>query len=245
MNKVIQPFYTAWVIVTFLCGLLSASPLFFIIGVWDNPKARRTIWMLVRLWSRLWMLVVGMPVRIVGNKPNNSKYVYVGNHISYLDILAVYAVVPNYFRTLGKIELSRIPIFGFVYKQLAILVDRSSAFSRNKSMRLMWLILNKESNICVFPEGTFNETGQPLKEFYNGAFRLAINAQKPVLPFILVDTVDRWHYSAWWKISPGKNRVVFLDPVSVEGMTMDDLGALRDDVHQRMTKALETYKRNS
>lgn len=241
LRKVFQPLYTTWVIATFLCSLIVAFPFFFVIGLWDKPQSRRIIWTIAHYWAKGWLLVVGMPIRVMGTRPDAQSYVYIGNHVSYMDTVDIYAAIPHYFRTLAKKEMAKVPVFGFVYKQLTILVDRSSAESRTKSMRLMWRVLHRESNICVFPEGTFNETEAPLKEFYDGAFKLAINTQKPLLPFVLIDTVNRWHYSAWWKLSPGKNRVVFLEPIPVEGMTMADLNELKTKAHNAMAEALITY----
>ena len=134
------------------------------------------------------------------------------------------------------------PVMGFLYRQIVIMVDRGNETSRARSMRLMWRVLKRESDILIFPEGTFNETGKPLKEFYNGAFRLAIITQTPILPVIFPDTVDRWHYSAWWKIWPGRNRVVYLDPVPVHGMDIESLPALKQQVYEIMEAALIKYR---
>jgi 1-acyl-sn-glycerol-3-phosphate acyltransferase len=183
-----------------------------------------------------------MPLRVSGKRPKEGKYVIVANHVSYLDTVVIYAAVNRYFRTLAKKEMASVPVFGFVYKQVAILVDRSSTHSRSKSMRLMWRTLKHESNIAVFPEGTFNETDAPLKSFYDGAFRLAISAQTPVLPVIFPDTVNRWHYSAWWKVWPGRNRAIFLPEIPVARMTMNDLPRLKEQVYKAMEIALLQYK---
>ncbi|MBZ0099855.1 MAG: 1-acyl-sn-glycerol-3-phosphate acyltransferase, partial [Taibaiella sp.] len=128
------------------------------------------------------------------------------------------------------------------YKQIAILVDRTSTESRAKSMRLMWRALKHECNIAVFPEGTFNESGRPLKEFYDGAFRLAINTQTPVLPMVFPDTVYRWPYNTAMGLKPGRNRVIYLEPVPTAGMTMNELPALKGTVHKRMEEALAQYR---
>lgn len=241
LRFILQPFYSAWVIVTFLCCLLTAFPLFFIIGLWDNATARKTIWLVVHYWAIGWLFCIGMPIRRIGNRPDKKKYVYVANHISYLDTVLIYAVVPYYFRTLAKKEMAKIPVFGYVYKQLAILVDRSSAHSRAKSMRLMWRQLKNECNVAVFPEGTFNETGKPLKEFFDGAFRLAINTQTPVLPMVFPDTLQRWHYSTVWQLKPGRNRVEYLEPIDTKDMTLNDLPTLKATVYQKMEQALQQY----
>lgn len=241
VRKVLQPFYTAFVFITFLVCILVAFPFFLLIGSRDHPTSREAIWHIVHYWAIGWLALIGMPLRKLGVKPGNRKYVVIANHISYMDTVAIYAALPCYFRTLAKKEMARIPVFGFIYKQLTILVDRSSAEHRTKSMRLMWRALRNESNIAIFPEGTFNETEEPLKNFYDGAFKLAISSQVPILPVLFLDTVNRWHYSAWWKLWPGRNRVVYLPTVEVEGLGMTDLPALKQHLHELMAAELRKY----
>ncbi len=132
-------------------------------------------------------------------------------------------------------------MLGFLYRQIVIMVNRSSPDSRAKSMRIMWRALRKESSIIIFPEGTFNETGEVLKSFFDGAFRLAITSQTSILPIVFPDTVHRWHYSGWWKLWPGRNRAIYLPPVSVAGMTMDDLPALKEKVWHIMAEELSRH----
>lgn len=227
IRVLLQPFYTLFVLVAFLVCLLLAFPVFFIVGLKDTTRARKIIWIVVHYWAIYWLRFIGMPMTLRGNFPRNQKFVIIANHISYLDTINIYAAIPEYFRTLAKKEMVKIPIFGFVYKQLAILVDRSSNESRAKSMRLMWRQLRTECHISIFPEGGFNETGEPMTAFYDGAFRLAINSQTPILPLLFPDTVNRWHYSGWWKVWPGRNRAVFLEPVEVAGLTTKDLPELK------------------
>lgn len=242
VGRILQPFYTVYIIITYLCCLLGAFPVILLLGLMNKPRGRKAIWYIVHYWAIGWLFCIGMPVRRIGNKPGKDRYVYIANHISYIDTVLIYAAIPYYFRTLAKKEMAKIPVFGFVYKQIAILVDRSSNESRSKSMRLMWRQLKNECNIAVFPEGTFNETDAPLKDFYDGAFRLAINTQTPLLPMVFPDTINRWHYNTAWKLKPGKNRVVYLDPVSTEGMTMENLPELKASVHAAMEKALIAHK---
>src|SRR5690606_30271407 len=177
--------------------LVIAFPFFLVAGIQDRPGARRFIWTVVHFWAKGWLWILGMRIQIHGNFPKGEKFVIIANHISYLDTVNIYAAIPEYFRTLAKKEMVRIPVFGFVYKQLAILVDRSSAESRSKSMRLMWRQLKNECHILIFPEGGFNETEEALSKCYDGAVRLAINTQTPILPLIFPDTVNRWHFSGW------------------------------------------------
>lgn len=170
-----------------------------------------------------------------------KKCIIVSNHATYLDALNLYVAIPTYFRPLGKIELKQFPLFGFIYQQVAVMVDRSSAHSRAKSMRIMWRVLKHESSILIFPEGTFNETHQPLLPFYDGAFRLAVNTQTPIVPIIMPDVVQRWHYNAWWNMSPGKNRVVYLAPIYPNGKDAQAIQDLKQAVYDAMETALNLY----
>lgn len=239
LRKILQPFYTAYVIVTFLISLLLALPFFLLIGIANNITSRLILWNITHYWSIVWLWLIGMPVRKHGTLPTTGNFVIVANHISYLDTIVIYAAISRSFRPLGKKEMSKIPLFGLVYRQLVLMVDRSSAHSRAKSMRLMWKALKHECSVIIFPEGTFNETGAPLKSFYDGAFRLAVNTQTTILPVLFPDTVHRWHYSGWWKLWPGRNRAIFLPQVDVAGM---DTNRLKQKVFALMETELKKYQ---
>lgn len=238
IRKLFQPFYTLWALSTFVLSVLLAFPFFALISIGNNKSSRKVIWRIIQVWSRGWLWCIGMPVRRQGPRPADERYVVVANHISYIDAIVIFPAIPGYFRPLGKKEFSRIPVIGFIYKQIVLMVDRSSQHSRGKSLRLMWRAVRHECSIVIFPEGTFNETSAPLKEFYDGAFRLAINAQTPLLPILLPDTVKRWHYSGWWKLWPGRNRIVYLDPIPVDGLKIEDLPALKEKVYKLMEAKL-------
>ena len=100
-----------------------------------------------------------------------SQYIFVSNHISYLDSAVLVKAYRQPVRPLGKVEMSKVPVFGFIYKNAIVSVDRSSAHNRAKSIRILKSIIAKGISVMVFPEGTFNMTNKPLKEFYDGAFQ--------------------------------------------------------------------------
>jgi len=241
-RKILQPLYTAYVFITFSVSILVAFPFFVVISIGNNAAARRAIYTIIRVWASGWFWLIGMPIKKIGHKPPKGRYIVVANHISYLDTLVIFPTLPGYFRALGKKEIAKIPIIGFIYKQLVIMVDRSSSFSRSRSLRLLWRVLNREGNILIFPEGTFNETGNPLKEFYDGAFRLAINTKTTILPIVFPDTINRWHYSAWWKLWPGENRVVYLSPIETSGLALENLPALKQTIYTLMEKELLMHR---
>jgi 1-acyl-sn-glycerol-3-phosphate acyltransferase len=138
--------------------------------------------------------------------------------------------------------MSRIPLFGFIYKNAIVTVDRSNAAARANSVRVLKSVLRKDISIFMFPEGTFNETHRPLKEFYDGAFRIAIETQTPVKPILFLDAYDRLPYESLFSLNPGRSRSVFLKEISVEGLSLKDVPALKQKVHDVMEQALIRYK---
>jgi 1-acyl-sn-glycerol-3-phosphate acyltransferase len=173
----------------------------------------------------------------------NKQYVFVVNHISYMDIpIIIKAIRKQHFRILGKYETSKIPIFGFIYKNAVIMVERNSARKRAKSIEQLKSVIKKGISIVIFPEGTFNETHQPLKKFFDGAFRIAIETQTPIKPILFLDNYNRMNYKSIFFLTPGKSRAVYLDEISVEGLTIKDIQLLKERVYKIMEEKLISYK---
>jgi 1-acyl-sn-glycerol-3-phosphate acyltransferase len=141
-------------------------------------------------------------------------------------------------RILGKSEMSKIPLFGFIYRSAAVLVERGDPEKRAKSVQQLKSVLNKEISIVIAPEGTFNITHKPLKEFYDGAFKIAIETQTPVKPILFLDAYDRMGYESVFSITPGRSRSVYLEEVPVDGLTMADVEFLKRKVYTIMEEKL-------
>jgi 1-acyl-sn-glycerol-3-phosphate acyltransferase len=222
-------------VVTFLALFL----VFVILSFFGN-WGRKAIWNVIRGWSFVWFFMIGMQPKISyqGGKPNKKQnYIVVANHASYIDVPFIFRAVPFFIRPLAKAELAKVPLFGYLYRQVAILVDRSDNKSKAHSIQKLRRALNREGSIFIFPEGTFNETEEPLKPFYDGAFRLALQTNTPILPVIFPDAVDRWHYSGVFTWSPGKITAVFLPPVAVDQFMPNDLAGLKKKVFDMMWEA--------
>jgi 1-acyl-sn-glycerol-3-phosphate acyltransferase len=158
-----------------------------------------------------------------------------------LDAALIPKVVRRPVRPLGKIEIAKIPLFGFVYKSTIVTVDRSSAENRARSVRVLKSIVNKGVSIFFFPEGTFNDTGKPLKEFFDGAFRIAVETGTPIKPVLFLDAYNRLHPSHLFSLSPGKSRAIFLEEVPVAGLTHKDVPELKKKIHDLMEMKLRQY----
>lgn len=132
-------------------------------------------------------------------------------------------------------------MFGFIVKAATVVVDRSSGQSRKQSMDELREILKGGISILVFAEGTQNRTKEILQPFKDGAFRIAIETQLPILPLVVVGAGPLMPPGKL-EIKPGKIKVIAGDPIQVEGMTSDDVQTLKQQVFDKM---LEIYKQNS
>lgn len=198
---------------------------------------------LFRVWADSWMFLVGMPHRNYFEVPHdfNRPYIYVANHLSFIDAVFLVKSIRGNFRPLGRAETSNIPIFGFIYRRAIVTVDRSDPNNRAASVSRLKALLRKGISIFVFPEGTFNMTPAPLKSFYGGAFRIAIETNTPIKPLLFLDGYDRMHYSHPTTIKPGRSRAIFLEEVKVEGYTMEQLPQLKALVKEKMEQKLKAY----
>lgn len=192
------------------------------------------------LWGDAWFFLIGVWHRNIfeAEVDPDAAFIYVSNHVSYFDIPVIVKSFRHPVRPLGKAEMAKVPIFGFIYRNAIVTVDRSSPENRARSVKLLKSTISKGVSVLVFPEGTFNETGAPLKEFYDGAFRIAIETGTPVQPVLMLDTWSRMHPRSIFSLVPGRSRTVFLEPVPVAGYTTDDTGALRSEVYRRMEEGL-------
>lgn len=193
-----------------------------------------------RIWADVWLVLAGIfhRTRQEGVLVQGEAYIFIGNHLSYLDAVLALKSIRRPFRPLGKIELGRIPVFGFIYRKAVVTVDRSSPESRAASISLMKRILRRGVSVLVFPEGTFNETGEPLGPFYDGAFRIAIETGTPIVPILFPDVYDRMPYGRGLFLRPGCSRAIILPPIPTEGLGIEDLSMLRDRIHGIMSERL-------
>ena len=203
------------------------------------------IYKICQLWADVIFILWAISHKNYFEVPHDrsKQYMFVFNHISYMDIPVLMKVIrKQHFRILGKAGVSKIPVFGFFYRNAVVMVDRSSAQKRTASVRQLKSVIRKNISVVIAPEGTFNTTGQPLKEFYDGAFRVAIETQTPIKPILFLDTYDRMSYLNVLSLTPGRSRAVYLQEISVDGLTVKDVGMLKEKVYKLMKEKLIFYK---
>lgn len=225
--------------------MLLVFPLVIVASFFGKIRGGNFIYKICQHWADFFLPLCGIIHSNYYEAPHDSnrQYVFVFNHVSYLDIPIIMKTIrKQHFRILGKAELAKVPVFGFLYRNAVVLVERTSAEKRAKSVRQLKSVINKGISVVIAPEGTFNTTHQPLKEFYDGAFKVAIETQTPIKPVLFLDTYDRLSYKNIFSLTPGRSRSIFLEEVGVEGMTMKDVKPLREKVYKLMEDKLIQYR---
>ncbi len=229
----------------FVIFMLLLFPFFIIAFLREPVKGGNMVYFLARLWSDLFFFFTG--IRYINIKEGaydpEREYIFVSNHISYMDIPMMMKVFrKQYFRILAKSNMNKIPIFGAIYKSGTVSVNRDNPEARAKSVQKLIDFISKKISVFICPEGTFNMTHKPLKEFYNGAFKIAIETQKPIKPVLFLDTYDRLNYKSIFSLNPGKCRAVYLPETITEGIRLEDMELLKEKIYAQMEEALIRYK---
>jgi 1-acyl-sn-glycerol-3-phosphate acyltransferase len=141
-----------------------------------------------------------------------------------------------------KKELSKIPLFGFFYKRTCILVDRSSSKSRMEVFNRAQKRINQGLSICIFPEGGVpNDESILLDSFKDGAFRLAIEHEIPIVPITFADNKKRFSYT-FFSGSPGLMRVKIHPHVGTFGKSADRK-EIREEIREIIYTQLQEFEK--
>ena len=197
---------------------------------------------LARFWAKFILIGMGFAYRIQREQaPKKGKsYMFIANHTSMADIMLMLVSVKNPFVFVGKKELAKIPLFGFFYKRTCILVDRSSPKSRQAVFLRAQRRLKSGLSICIFPEGGVPEEQIVLDEFKDGAFRLAINHQIPIVPITFADNKKRFSYT-FFSGGPGRMRVKIHKFLLTKGLKIEDTKAIREKSRQIILNQLQAF----
>lgn len=217
MKNLIFKILAFWALLAFVLSLLAFALPFWIIGIAKEPKRTEYFRQISKVWIRVFFFLAGCGLKIKGkeNFKAGQKYIVTCNHNSLMDILVATPFIPGANKTIAKAELAKIPIFGLVYKRGSILVDRNDKKSRADSFRKMKGVLALGMHMCIYPEGTRNKTNLPLKEFHDGAFKLAAETSTPIIPALIFNTKKILPPEKTFYFHPAKMEIHFLKPVTI------------------------------
>jgi len=239
LRKIWRAFFFINGIVTFIVMF----PIFYFLL--QKEKWFGTVFVLKRFWAKLIIYNVGIRYKIIDlNKSELPQpCVICPNHTSFLDIVMTYIVFPRYFHFMGKAELKKVPLFNKFFDNMNILVDRGSIMGSHRAFTRASSDIEKGVSIAIFPEATIPDCSPKLGRLKNGAFKLAIENQVPIVPVVFLDN---------WKIlpdgilmktggTPGVSRVVIHEPISTSGLTEENLNELKTKYNQIMVNTLNQY----
>lgn len=217
--------FALWAAIWFITTMLIVAIPIWIIGMLPEPKRTKALGSLFRIWMAFFFFISGLRLRKKGleNFKKDQTYIVVCNHNTLLDVPVSSPGIPGACKTIAKIEMSRIPIFGMIYKSGSVLVDRKSEESRKLSYIKMKEVLHLGIHMCIYPEGTRNKTDEPLQRFHDGAFRLATDTKHAIIPALIFNTKKLFPNNKVFYFLPGKVELHFLPAIEPGNQTTSEL----------------------
>lgn len=241
IKKAASILFLCWSFLVFITAMILVFPFILILSVlFKDKKAQDSIFFFLKIWAWIFSLLCFYPVRTKGINRASKACIYVCNHNSYLDAVAVVIAISGSFKPLGKIEMIKTPVFGLIYKKVVVLIDRKSKESRARCVEELKADLAAGQSILIFPEGTMNRTDEALADFYDGAFRMAIETQTDIVPMVILNARKLFPRSKPLNIKPGLITCVFGEPVQVKGLQADDMEDLKIQTRKIMEKMIAT-----
>lgn len=228
-----------WFYILMIGTVLLMAP--FLLVLTAKESYYPAFWKIVRAWS--YVLVYGMGFNIKKQidqeLDRNQSYMFCPNHASFMDPFVLIVLSKNPIVFVGKKELVKIPIFGFFYKRVVIMVDRSSPKSRKRVFEMAKKRLQGGTSIGIFPEGLVPSKDVVLAPFKKGAFSLAIEYQIPVVPHTYYDgkRLFSWNFL---KGGLGTFRVKQHKFIETRGVKISDVEKIKENTFQTIYNELSS-----
>jgi 1-acyl-sn-glycerol-3-phosphate acyltransferase len=238
--KILKKIYSYYVIFVVVSGFLATVPFMYLFVFF--PNTRNINHWIYRVWG-YWVFIFGFVRLRVEGKSNLKKgqpYIYCSNHTSYIDIPSLYCTIFSDIAFIGKASLGKVPLFGPIYSRVHILIDRKNRDSKQETVIRAKEAIDQGRSIIIFPEGTIPKVGKrpEMIDFKDGAFRMAIEKQVPIVPVSLP-------YNYYLLPDDGKImanhyfcKVIFHEPIETIGMTEKDIITLKQKTFEAIQKGI-------
>lgn len=246
MIKAIKVFFIAvwnvWFYVLGFIGIVITLPFLIIFSIKESFYPY-FYWVARNIWSNIIMYGMGFypEIKFKQHIKKGKSYMLVSNHKSMIDIMLMLSLSKDPIVFVGKKELEKIPLFGYFYRRVCILVDRSSPESRKEVYTKAIKRLDTGISVCIFPEGGVPDPNVILDKFKNGAFSLAIQFQIPIVPITFLDCEKKFPYFFAYNHfygSPGKLRANVHEFIETKGLNQENKEFLKEKVYDILHKDL-------
>lgn len=214
-----------WALLTFMITFLIIFIPSMLCWLVPEPKGQDLFILIARWWMRIWLPLVGCPLRVTGKEHfiKGKTYIVTCNHNSLMDVPLSCPFIPGGNKTIAKSSFVKVPLFGFYYMKGAVLVNRKSDESRRRSYDKMKAVLKNGMHMSVYPEGTRNRSNEPLKKFHDGAFRLAVETGTAIIPAVIFNTRKVLPAGQAFSFHPHKLEMHFLPAIETGAKSTDEL----------------------
>lgn len=199
---------------------------------------------ILKFWGKLFSFLSGIVYEKQGDELLNphKSYIFTANHQSFFDSPAMVYAIPGQFRALGKQEILHYPVFGFLFRYIGVTVDRTSIISKKHSFEQIRSKLEQKMHILIFPEGHMNTTNKTLLRFYDGAFRLAIETQSPIVPTAILNSKNIMPRKKNMLLQSGKIVIQIAPPIETKGMDLTQIKMLREQVRTKIEQMIVAFE---
>ena len=237
MKIAVLVLYNIWAYFSFFFLAAVGVPWYLIVLLFRLPG--KYFYLYSRIWAKVWTRLVFIRCEVKGKEHirKDQSYVIVCNHQSVADLFIVAYALEMDYRPLGKEGLKKIPILGYLFAKALIFVKRGDQESRRASVGVLKETIQSGISVLIFPEGTRNRTGKPLKDFYSGAFRISTETDTPILPMLITNTMEITPQDSVLG-RPGTIHCEFLPPVEPKGK---DYKTLQNELFDLMWKYVDKH----
>ena len=244
IKKVIHRIYSTYSLFMFGLGFLLMLP-FFMLMIWIKPL-QRYIYILHYTWAAFFLGFSGVPwhIRYLYRPRRNQQYVVCSNHFSILDIVTV-GFIPINAIFVGKSSLTKVPLFGYMFRKLHITVNRRSPKDRYRALQKSMEAVDRGMSLVMFPEGgVLSDCPPQMTRFKEGPFRVAIEKQIPILPVTIPYNWLILPDDKTYLLYPQKVRMVVHPPIETKGLGMEAIPELQQQLYRIIDQELKKYNRD-
>ena len=241
VSYLLSSIWRLWFLLIFILVFILFMPaLFFFTALVKNEII---VARLCRYWSKLTLYLSFIFPKVEWEEKLNKKeqYIFCPNHVSTLDIPFILAVLPAPLQYIGKAEITKIPLFGYFYKNNSVIVDRENKRNAYDAFLKAGEKLKMGINMCIFPEGGIPKSDVFLKKFKNGPFRLALDKNIKIVPITMPDNKSMFP-EQYFKGRPGKVRVKIHKAITSDSLAEKSIENFNLSVYNTIFEQLKNYE---